>query len=144
MRKPSDLNPTQRKSYDLWRDLGLTKAAAMNALVEDGVVRLSEEEKLARRFSSIFGLSEEAAEFAARGRDGGPSSRPVSEGAPAVEDNITWHRRMMRELAEMDRELAEVAEAQKKRLVREIAEDIARIQAQERRRLQLKSGRGTD
>jgi hypothetical protein len=52
MRKPSDLNPTQRKSYDLWRDLGLTEAAAMNALVEDGVVRLSEEEKLARRFSS--------------------------------------------------------------------------------------------
>jgi hypothetical protein len=79
MIKPSDLNPTQRKSYDLWRDLGLTESAAMNALVEDGVIRLSEEEKLARSFRDTWGLSEAQAEIAARGRDSGPSSRPVSE-----------------------------------------------------------------
>jgi len=79
MRKPSDLNPTQRKSYDLWRDLGLTEAAAMNALVEDGVIRLSEEEKLARSFRETWGLSEAQAEIAVRGRDGGSSPRPVSE-----------------------------------------------------------------
>jgi hypothetical protein len=78
MRKPSDLNPTQRKSYDLWRDLGLTESAAMNALVEDGVITLSEDEQLARTLRHTFGLSEQAAEIAARG-GGGPSSRPVSE-----------------------------------------------------------------
>jgi hypothetical protein len=78
--KPEDLNREQRKAYDTWRSIGLTEAAAMNALVEDGLVELSEEETLAKRFQAIFpGTSDAAAKSAARGRDGGPSARPVSE-----------------------------------------------------------------
>jgi hypothetical protein len=40
---------------------------------------VSVEERTARALQSIFNLSEAQAEAAARGRDGGSSSRPVSE-----------------------------------------------------------------
>jgi hypothetical protein len=82
--KPGDLNGEQRKAFETWRSLGLSESAAMDCLITDGVVAVSEEEQLARSLSSTFGLSEAAAEAAARGRDGGPpSSRPVSESQPA-------------------------------------------------------------
>jgi hypothetical protein len=58
----------------------------MDALVEDGVVRLSEEEKLARSFRETWGLSEVQAEIAVQGRDGPSrraSSTPVSEAEAA-------------------------------------------------------------
>jgi hypothetical protein len=141
--KLEDLNAGQRRTFEMWRSVGLSEERALDAMVEDGAVRLSDRDRAARSLRKIFGLTEGQAEVGARGRDVGSSSRPVSGGAPVVEDNITWHRRMMRELAEMDRELAEVAEAQRARLVREIAGDIARIQAAERRRLQAEERRSS-
>ena len=50
----------------------------MNALLEDGLIQRSEDEKLARHFHDIFGLSETAAQIAADGRDRS-SPRLVSE-----------------------------------------------------------------
>jgi hypothetical protein len=82
MIKPNELNPEQRRAFETWRAVGLSESAAMNALIEDGVITLSEDEHLARRFQDMFGLSEEAAQIAAAGRDGAPhraASSPVSE-----------------------------------------------------------------
>jgi hypothetical protein len=76
--RPDDLRGTARDSYDTWRRLGLSESAAMNALVEDGVVQLSQHDRLVKNFRETFGLSERAAEIAAAGRDG-PPVRPVSE-----------------------------------------------------------------
>ena len=46
----------------MWRDtFGFSEQAAMNALLEDGLIQRSEDEKLARHFHDIFGLSETAA-----------------------------------------------------------------------------------
>jgi len=79
--KPHELDPEQRRAFDTWRAVGLSESAAMTALIEDGVITLSEHEHLARRFQDIFGLSEEAAQIAAAGRDGAPQKAPsaVSE-----------------------------------------------------------------
>ncbi|MGE5784445.1 MAG: hypothetical protein ACM3ZE_07630 [Myxococcales bacterium] len=52
----------------------------MRALEQDGAIPLSEDEKLARRFQNIFGLSESEARRAVHGH-GGSSVRPVSESA---------------------------------------------------------------
>jgi hypothetical protein len=68
--RPDDLRGAARDSYDTWRSIGLSESAAMNALVEDGVITLSEEERQARMFSDVFGLSEAEARRAAAGRDG--------------------------------------------------------------------------
>ena len=76
-----DLRGEARDAFRMWRDtFGLSEAAAMNALVEDGVITLSEDEQLARRFSKLFGLSEAEARRAVAGRDG-PTARTVSETA---------------------------------------------------------------
>ena len=40
---------------------------------------MSDHDRLVRNFRKTFGLTEVAAEIAARGRDGGPSERSVSE-----------------------------------------------------------------
>jgi hypothetical protein len=79
------LNSEQRRAFETWRAVGLSESAAMNALIEDGVITLSEDEHLAQRFQDTFGLSEEAAQIAAAGRQGAPHS-PVSEvaGRPAA------------------------------------------------------------
>jgi hypothetical protein len=80
--KPDELNPGQRRVFDTWRAVGLSESAAMNALIEDGVITLSEDEHLARRFQDMFGLSEKAAQIAAAGRDGArhrAASSAVSE-----------------------------------------------------------------
>jgi hypothetical protein len=52
----------------------------MRALEQDGAIPLSEDEKLARRFQTIFGLNEREARRAAHGH-GGSSVEPVSESA---------------------------------------------------------------
>jgi hypothetical protein len=76
--RPEDLRGEARDAFRMWRDtFGLSEAAAMNALVEDGVITLSEDEQLARRFSKLFGLSEAEARRAVAGR-GGPTVRTVS------------------------------------------------------------------
>ena len=92
--RPEDLRGEARDAFRMWRDtLGLSEAAAMNALVEDGVITLSEDEQLARRFSKLFGLSEAEARRAVAGRDG-PTVRTVSEtvgpasGAPQPGDAL--------------------------------------------------------
>jgi hypothetical protein len=80
--RPDDLNPKQREVFETWRSIGLTEAAALNAMVEDGVIQLSDEEKVARNLRGIFPtLTESQSLTAARsGRDSG-SARPVSEGS---------------------------------------------------------------
>jgi hypothetical protein len=78
--RPNDLRGAARDAYDTWRSIGLSESAAMNALVEDGVITLSEDEKLGRRFQIIFGLSESEARRAVHGH-GGSSVPPVSETA---------------------------------------------------------------
>jgi hypothetical protein len=109
----------------------------MNALIEDGVITLSEDEKLARRFQRLFGLSVEAAKAAAGGRDSRSAPSPEASGAgrPVVESNLEWHARMQRELAELDRGIAEVDAAQRELYPKLIMEDIARAQAEEGQRL---------
>ena len=52
----------------------------MRALEQDGAIPLSEDEKLARRFQNIFGLSENEARRAVHSH-GGSSVQPVSETA---------------------------------------------------------------
>jgi hypothetical protein len=64
----------------MWRRLGLSEESAMRALEQDGAFPLSEDEKLARRFQNIFGLSENGARRAVHSH-GGSSVRPVSESA---------------------------------------------------------------
>ncbi len=64
----------------MWRRLGLSEDSAMRALEQDGAIPLSEDEKLARRFQNISGLSESEAQRAVQGH-GGSSVRPVSESA---------------------------------------------------------------
>jgi hypothetical protein len=54
--------PRRGRGYDCRKD---SESAAMNALVEDGVIQLCEEDQLARSFRSTFGLSESAARIAA-------------------------------------------------------------------------------
>jgi hypothetical protein len=82
--RPEDLRGEARDAFRMWRDtFGLSEAAAMNALVEDGVITLSEDEKFARSFQETWGLSRAAAEIAARGRDGG--SRAASSGVSVAE-----------------------------------------------------------
>ena len=53
MIKPEDLNQRQRESYDLWRRLGLSEFSAMNALVEDGLLRASEHDQLVVTFREL-------------------------------------------------------------------------------------------
>jgi hypothetical protein len=63
----------------MWRNtFGLSEAAAMNALVEDGVIKVSEHDQLARSLQETFGLSDAAAGVAARGRGDSLSSRPAT------------------------------------------------------------------
>jgi hypothetical protein len=78
MTKSEELRGDARASFDMWRRLGLSEQAAMDALIEDGVITLSEDERQARMFYKVFGLSESEAQRAVDGRDG-PSLQPVSE-----------------------------------------------------------------
>jgi hypothetical protein len=75
--KPDELSGAARESYDMWRRIGLFEQAALDSVIEDGLVPLSDHDQLARTFRQL-GLSQQAAESAADGRDG-PSGRPVSE-----------------------------------------------------------------
>ena len=83
--QPEDLNPEQRSAYNVWRWMGLSESAALNALREDGLLPTTEHDQLTRAFRGVFRMSEGAARVAADGR-GGPSVRPVSQvaGRPAV------------------------------------------------------------
>jgi hypothetical protein len=137
---PNDLRGAARDSYDMWRSLGLSESAAMNALIEDGLVELSDHDRLVRNFRSTFGLSEAQAERAARGRGGSPTSTPVSgqssveEGdQPWPESGLSWHVRFQREMARLDRERQEIKALQEERWRREDEEKINR----ERKKLGL-------
>jgi hypothetical protein len=77
MIKSQDLNPKQRRAFDMWRRLGLSEQSALRAMEQDGQVTLSEEERQARMFSEVFGLSPSGARHAVKGLDG-PSRRPAS------------------------------------------------------------------
>jgi hypothetical protein len=135
--RPDDLRGSARDSYEMWRRLGLSEHAAMDALIEDGLMSLTDDEQLARSFQRLFGLSEEAAKTAAGGRDSRTAPEPKVGWAsrPAVESNLEWHARMQRELAELDRGIAEVDSMQRELYPGLIMEDVARTQAEERRRL---------
>jgi hypothetical protein len=102
----------------MWRDtFGLSEAAAMNALVEDGVITLSENEQLAWRFSKLFGLSEAEARRAVAGRDG-PTVRTVSEtagpasGAPQPGDAL----RLVSRIEELARDMCRRGVSEEKAL----------------------------
>ena len=79
----------------------------MNALVEDGVITLTEDEQLARTFQRTFGLSESAATRAAEGRDG-PSRKPAS--GPVSEAQQTLAAAIAAELEERKRRLIGIIE----------------------------------
>jgi hypothetical protein len=81
--RPSDLRGAAADAYRMWtRTFGLSERAAMNLLAEDGLVPTSDDDRLAGRFTSMFGLPESGARIAAEGRDGGraAASGSVSEG----------------------------------------------------------------
>ena len=61
MIKPEDLNPTQRRAFDMWRRLGLSTESTLRAMEQDGQITLSAEVRQARMFSEVFGLSASAA-----------------------------------------------------------------------------------
>jgi hypothetical protein len=74
-----DLRGEARDAFQMWRDtFGLSEVTAMNALVEDGVIKLSEHDQLARSLQETFGLSDAAADVAVRGRGDLLSSRPAT------------------------------------------------------------------
>jgi hypothetical protein len=111
---------------------------------------VNDHDRLAGIFKKTFGLSEAQAEAAARGRDGSsaPSfgaSGPVAEDESrrVVESEAEWQARMQRELAELARGIAEVDAMQRELYPKLIMEDIARIQAQERRRIQADDRRSS-
>jgi hypothetical protein len=82
--------------------LGMSSESAMESLRESGWVPMSDHEKVVRMYRQTFGMSEQAAEHAARGRDGGPSSRPVSESLAGLRPdpaNIGTVLRKVEELA---------------------------------------------
>jgi hypothetical protein len=82
MIKPDGLTPKQRQTFNMWRRLGLSEQSSLRAMEQDGQIPLSEDERQARMFSEIFGLSPSGARRAVEGRDG-PSRRPASR--PVVE-----------------------------------------------------------
>lgn len=99
--KPEDLDQRQRASYSLWRALGLSESSAMNALVEDGVLRVPERDQFVGTFREL-GLSESAAETAARGRERPSSLRSASESSrsswrPEPGDALTLVARIQKE-----------------------------------------------
>jgi hypothetical protein len=78
--RAEDLRGDAADAYRMWRDVfGLSEQSAMHAMEQDGLITLTEDEKFARSFQETWGLSRAAAEVAARGRNGGSSSRPASE-----------------------------------------------------------------
>jgi len=97
--RPDDLRGSAREGYAMWRRLGLSEQGAMRALEQDGAIPLSEDEKLARRFQNIFGLSESEARRAVHGHGRSPV-QPVAEsagrssGAPQPGDALRLVRRI--------------------------------------------------
>jgi hypothetical protein len=99
--RPEDLRGSARDSYHMWRELGLSERAAMNALVEDGLVAMSAQDCLVENFKNL-GLSESEAEIAADGRHG-PSRWPASTSARSVAETTVESRALVstvREVAE--------------------------------------------
>jgi hypothetical protein len=76
--QPEDLNPEQRSAYNVWRWMGLSESAALNALREDGLLQTTDHDQFTEMFRKVFGMSEGAARVAADGR-AGRSARSVSE-----------------------------------------------------------------
>lgn len=76
--KPEDFTPSQREVFRTWTRIGLTEAAAIETMINDGVITLSDHDQFARAFRKTWGLSEAGAQVAADGRDG-PTARRVAE-----------------------------------------------------------------
>jgi hypothetical protein len=82
--RPDDLRGDARDAYDMWRKtFGLSEQSAMRAVEQDGLITLTEDEKFMRSFQETWGLSQAAAEIAARGRDRG--NRAASSGVSVAE-----------------------------------------------------------
>jgi hypothetical protein len=76
--RPEDLPADAAAAFSVWRWMGVSEAAAMDLLHEDGLLPTTKRDQLTDMFRKVFGMSEGAARVAADGR-GGPSPRPVSE-----------------------------------------------------------------
>jgi hypothetical protein len=94
--RPEDLPVEAASAYRVWRNVfGLSESAALVAVQQDGLVEVSEGDRLAGSFGRIFGLSTEAARVAAEGRNG--PLRSVSESGPVSE----WVEKARAALSEM-------------------------------------------
>jgi hypothetical protein len=105
MIKPSDLNRKQREAFNVWRSLGLSESAAMDALREDGLIQESDHDRLVANFVRL-GLTASEAEIAAHGR-GGRSRTPIGHSTAAA--SIAEETVESRALVDTVRELAEGA-----------------------------------
>jgi hypothetical protein len=125
--QPDDLRGAARDAYDMWRNtFGLSEQSAMRALEQDGAIPLSEDEKLARRFQNIFGLSESEARHAVPGH-GGSSERPVSEtaGRPSAGPQPGDAVRLVRRIEELAADMCRCGVSEEKAL-REAAFQVFR------------------
>jgi hypothetical protein len=95
--KPEDLGPKERRAFDMWRTIGLTEAAAMQALRDDGLLPVSEHDRAMRVYRDL-GLSESAAEIAVAGRDG--TRRPTSERGSGLQADVDALKHKVTEVAE--------------------------------------------
>jgi hypothetical protein len=105
-----DLSGAALDAFRVWHNFfGLSESAALNAVVADGLVGVSEDDRLAGSFRGIFSLTESAARVAAEGR------RQASElGVSRSEPDVAERRLQVAEAAlaamsdaEVDRMYAE-------------------------------------
>jgi hypothetical protein len=135
MAKPEDLTGDNKILFKAWTSLGMSEEAAMRSLRDSGWLPMSDHERSVEFYKSL-GLSEQAAEIAARGRDGSPTSGTGQSSAastPVEESGLEWHLRMRRELADLDRKIQETKALQEEHWRRE---DEAKVN-RERRKLGL-------
>ncbi len=97
--KLGELGPEARRRYDMWRTIGLSEAAAMQALRDDGLLQESAHDRAVEMYRSL-GLSGAAADVAASGRDGGRRSVSERSGAGDLQTNADALKRKVTELAE--------------------------------------------
>jgi hypothetical protein len=99
--KPEDLRGDARRMFDVWRSIGMSESATMEMLREDGLIPISERDRMVE-FCKSMGLSPAEAEIAADCRDG-PSPRLVPTSSKAVAEATVESRALVstvRELAE--------------------------------------------
>jgi hypothetical protein len=52
--QPKDLNPEQRSAYKVWRWMGLSESAALNALCEDGLLQTTDHDQFTEMFRKVL------------------------------------------------------------------------------------------